>query len=175
MSEVRRARSSESFRSLSGAFAAALLALAAAAAAPPAAQAQEDMGFFGYGGRIGASIDPDQFTIGGYAKLGRVTKMLKFRPSVDLGFGDHVTSVLGNADVQVDFVDVNGPYKPFAGAGLGIAYYNIDGGGDDSEVGLNFYGGIEKSFGTYNHGYAEIRIGVDDMPDLKFTLGYGWY
>lgn len=167
---------SAEFRPLASARAAlfVLATLVAMAAAPRTANAQQELGFFGYGGRAGFSVNPDQFTIGAYAKLGNVSKMFKFRPSVDFGFGDSVFSVLGNADAQVDFVDVNGSYKPFAGGGLGLAYYDFDG-GDASEIGINVYGGVERNFGTYNTGYVEARVGIDEMPDFKITFGYGWY
>ena len=139
----------------------------------------EDFGFFGYGARLGGSVDPDQLTVGGYVKLGKVTQMLSFRPSADLGFGDNLFTVAGNVDGQVDFVDVNGSYKPFLGGGLGLIYYNAEGdsNGDDSdtEIGVNLYGGVERAFGSYNRGYAEFRVGIDDLPEFKFTFGYGFY
>jgi len=145
-----------------------------------AAHAQEDMGFFGYGLRLGGSVDPDQLTVGGYVKLGKMTQMLSFRPSVDLGFGDNLFTVAGNVDAQVDFVDIDGPYKPFVGGGLGLIYYNAEGdyeGGDDSdtEIGVNLYGGVERDFGSYKRGYAEFRVGIDDLPDFKFTFGFGFF
>jgi hypothetical protein len=157
--------------------AASILAMCALA---PAAYAQEEMGFFGYGARLGGSVDPDQLTVGGYVKLGKMTQMFSFRPSVDLGFGDNLFTVAGNVDAQVDFVDIEGTYKPFVGGGLGLIYYNAEGdygGGDDSdtEIGVNLYGGVERAFGSYNRGYAEFRIGIDDLPDFKFTFGYGFY
>jgi hypothetical protein len=143
--------------------------------------AQQDMGFFGYGARLGGSVNPDQLTVGGYVKLGKMTQMLSFRPSVDLGFGDNLFTVAGNVDAQVDFVDIEGTYKPFVGGGLGLIYYNAEGDsygdGDDSdtEIGVNLYGGVERAFGSYNRGYAEFRVGIDDLPDFKFTFGYGFY
>src|SRR6185503_1032829 len=85
-----------------------------------AAHAEQDLGFFGYGARLGGSVDPDQLTVGGYVKLGKMTQMLAFRPSVDLGFGDNLFTVAGNVDAQVDFVDMDGSYKPFVGGGLGL-------------------------------------------------------
>lgn len=163
-----------------GASAFAAMALLMFAGAP-AADAQEDLGFFGYGGRAGFSVDPDQFTIGAYAKLGKVTQLIKLRPSVDLGFGNDLVTFIGNADLQYDFNQVEGPYLPFVGAGLGIGYVtttiDLPPGVDDSstDIGVNIYGGVEKSFSNYMNGYVEMRVGVEDMPDLKFTVGFGWF
>lgn len=153
--------------------------LAICAVASPS-QAQEDMGFFGYGLRFGGSIDPDQVTVGTYVKLGKMTQMFSFRPSVDFGFGDDLFTVAGNVDAQVDFVDFEGSYKPFVGGGLGLIYYNVsddsfEGDDSDTEIGVNLYGGVERDFGSYKRGYAEVRVGIDDLPDLKFTLGFGFF
>jgi hypothetical protein len=149
-------------------------------AAPPA-RAQEDLGFFGYGVRAGGSVNPDQFTLGGYAKLGKVSQMFQFRPSLDFGFGDEVFTVIGNVDGQIDFVDVEGKYMPFVGGGLGIAYSDISGDlpsyadETDTAIGLNLYAGLEREFSGYRHAYFELRIGIDDLPDFKFTFGFGWF
>jgi hypothetical protein len=155
----------------------ALLAFAGAGAA----HAEQDLGFFGYGARAGGSVNPDQFTIGAYAKLGKVSQMFHFRPSLDLGFGDDVFTVIANVDAQVDFVDVEGAYTPFLGGGLGIAYSDVNGDlpsyadETDTAIGLNLYGGLEREFSGYKHAYAELRVGIDDLPDFKFTLGFGWF
>jgi hypothetical protein len=159
-----------------------MLVLALSLAAAPGAVAQEkDVGFFGYGARLGGSVNPDQFTVGAYAKMGKVSRMFSFRPSVDFGFGDDVFTVIANVDAQVDFIDVQSTYKPFVGGGLGIAYYDVSGDlpsyadDTDTEIGLNLYGGLEREFSGYKRGYIEARVGIDDLPDFKFTLGFGWF
>ncbi|HET9888670.1 MAG TPA: hypothetical protein VFR10_14270, partial [bacterium] len=68
-------------------FGAVIASVLAASIFAATAHAQEDLGFFGYGARLGASIEPDQFNVGAYVKLGKVTQMVSFRPSLDLGFG----------------------------------------------------------------------------------------
>jgi hypothetical protein len=149
-----------------------------------AAAAAEEFEVSRYGGRIGFSADPDQFTIGAYAGLGELAPHLTMRPSVDMGFGDNLFSVILNADVQYSFV-IGSAVAPYAGGGLGIGYYKFDTPDnlpagvdfDDSttEIGLNLYGGAEMDLGGYKSGYAELRIGIDDLPDLKLTLGLGFY
>jgi len=147
----------------------------------PTANAQQEMGFFGYGFRFGGSVNPDQLNLGAYVKLGKMSQMFSFRPSVDLGFGDDVFTVAGNVDAQVDFVDVRGTYKPFVGGGLGIIYFDLNNDlpsyadDSDTEIGLNIYGGVERDFGSYRRGSAEVRVGIDDLPDFKMTFGFGFF
>ena len=142
-----------------------------------AAAASEEFEVSKYGARVGFSSNPDQFTLGGYLQLGELAPHLSMRPSMDVGWGDDLFSWLTNADVQYSFEGTKA--IPFVGAGLGIAYYNFDGdsGGDDSDtsIGLNVYGGFEMDLGDYKSGDLEARLGVDEMPDFKLTLGFGFY
>jgi hypothetical protein len=161
-----------------GGLAAALLACLLVAG--NAAAGENEFDISKYGARLGFSSNPDQFTLGAYAQLGELAPHLSMRPSVDLGFGDSVFSLILNADLQYAFV-VGSALAPFVGAGLGVAYYSFDVPsdyvGDDSEtdVGLNVYGGAEMDLGDYKSGYLEARIGIDEMPDFKLTLGFGFY
>ena len=139
-----------------------------------AAVAEDEFEVSKYGGRIGFSTNPDQFTVGGYLQLGELAPKLSMRPSADLGWGDSLFSILGNADLQYSFTGKKG--VPFVGAGLGIAYYNFDeSDGSETDIGLNVYGGVEMDLGDYKSGYLEARFGVDEMPDFKLTLGFGFY
>lgn len=145
-----------------------------------AVSAQEEFDVSKYGARLGFSSDPDQFTLGAYMQLDELAPHLSMRPSVDLGFGDSIFSLIGNADLQYSFV-VGSSVVPFAGAGLGIAYYSFDtpagytGDSSDTSIGLNIYGGAEMDLGDYKSGYLEARVGIDEMPDFKLTLGFGFY
>jgi hypothetical protein len=161
------------------AVAAALVAVAMPAAAQTTTAEKFEISM--YGPRIGFSSNPDQFTIGAFAGLGEIAPHLSMRPSADLGFGDHIFSFLFNADLAYSFT-VGSAAVPYAGAGLGIAYYNFDVpagvvGVDDSStnIGLNIFGGMEIDLGNYKNGFAELRLGVDEMPDLKITVGIGFY
>ena len=134
-----------------------------------------------YGPRIGFSSNPDQFTLGAFAGLGEIAPHLNMRPSADLGFGDHIFSFILNADLVYSFT-LGSAAVPYAGAGLGIAYYNFDvpegvTGVDDSatKIGINLVGGLEVDLGDYKNGFAELRLGIDDLPDLKITVGIGFY
>jgi hypothetical protein len=133
-----------------------------------------------YGGRVGFSTHPDQFTLGAYAQLGELAPHLSMRPSGDLGWGDHVFTIIGNADLQYSFI-VGSSLAPFAGAGLGIIHAKVDlppgavGDNTSTHLGLNLYGGVEMDLGNYRSGYVEARLGIDELPDFKLTVGLGFY
>ncbi len=128
-----------------------------------------------YGGRLGLSLDPDQITLGAFVGFPEFTDGVSFRPSVDLGLGDDLVTIIGNADVQYAFTGTNSKFHPYFGGGLGVLWFDHDAGGSDSEIGLNVYGGIEMAMRGYKTGMLELRIGVDDMPDLKITYAIGFY
>ena len=102
------------------------------------------------------------------------------RPSVDLGFGSSQFTLIGNGDIQYSFRNLWSRAVPYAGAGVAFAwtkYQDAPSGADDSDgsIGLNLYLGAERGFGDYNSGYVEIRIGIDEIPDFKLMIGYGFY
>jgi opacity protein-like surface antigen len=100
----------------------------------------------GWGVRAGLSSDPDQAYGGVHFNLGEFAKDVRFRPSMELGFGDDLFLVQILAEVHYVFSNVQA-WKPYLGGGLGLTYVNFDNDhpGDDSEtnVSLNPIGGIE--------------------------------
>jgi hypothetical protein len=157
-----------------------LLAAVATLAAPAAFAEGDEFQISRYGGRLGFSSEPDQFTLGAYAQLGELAPNLSLRPSVDFGFGSDIFSIIGNGDLQYSFV-TGSQFAPFAGGGIALAYYSfdvpegVDVDSSETEIGINVYGGVEFDLGDYKSAYAEARIGVDEMPDFKLTLGFGFY
>ncbi len=156
-----------------------LVVMLVLAAAGPADA--EELALTRYGARLGLSSDPDQITIGLYAGFGELAPALQLRPSADIGFGDDILSVIVNADVQYYFQVEGLTASPYFGGGLGLAYYDVDlpdgVRGDDTttEIGVNLYVGTEKSLSDYKTGHIELRVGIDEMPDLKVTFGLGFY
>ncbi|MBZ0268498.1 hypothetical protein K8I85_10115 [bacterium] len=129
-----------------------------------------------YGGRVGFSTTPDQLILGAWGTLTEFSPNLAFRPSGDLGIGDDVLTIIGNADVQYTFAQVARGPVPFFGAGVGVLWFDPDGGGSSTELGLQIYGGVELAYRGYQTGVFEVRLGLDDdMPDLKLTYGFGFY
>ena len=137
-----------------------LMFLAVAACASPAA-AQ------GPGVRAGVSVDPDQFYVGGHFETAPLVDRLYFRPNVEVGFGDDVTTVAVNLEAIYKI-----PLKSrqttafYMGGGPAINIYDSDG-DTDTEGGLNLLAGLE--FGKF---FVEVKGGVFDSPDLKVGVGY---
>ncbi len=119
--------------------------------------------------RLGLGIDPDQFVFGVLFKVTPVGKIANFAPSVDLGVGDNVTTITGNFDFLFPLSLQNSDTEIYIGAGPTLAFYSFDG-GDDSEVGISAVAGIELP--TRSSTTLEVRIGIGDIPDLKFLVGF---
>jgi hypothetical protein len=135
--------------------------------APAAAQAG------GAGLRAGVSADPDQFVFGGHFDTGRLAGDLSFRPNLEVGVGDNLTTVTGNFEF-VWWIPLRGSAASvYAGGGPAINFYRWDDGDDsdtDTEPGFNLLVGLGHRSGLF----GEFKIGLIDSPELKFTVGYSW-
>lgn len=138
------------------------LAALALVALPASAAAQ------GPGVRAGASVDPDQFYVGGHYETRALVQRLHFRPNLEIGFGDDVTTVGLNLEF-VYKIPIEGPWNLYAGGGPALNIYSFD---DDSETngGLNLLFGAETSTGLL----FEVKVGAIDSPEVKFGVGYTW-
>src|SRR5580765_4164778 len=92
-----------------------LVALAFCAVLPATALAQIQEGI---GPRVGFSVDPDQLVLGGQMIVGEIAPKLTFDPSLELGFGDDVTTFAANFDLHYHFDIENVTWQPYAGFGL---------------------------------------------------------
>jgi hypothetical protein len=120
----------------------------------------------GPGVRAGASVDPDQFYLGGHYETRPLVEQLYFRPNVEVGFGDDITAVGMNLEF-VYKIPIDGPWNLYAGGGPALNIYSFN---DESETdgGLNVLFGAETSNGLF----FEVKLGAIDSPDLKFGVGY---
>jgi len=132
----------------------------------PLAQAQD------LGVRVGVSIDPDQFYFGGHVESGPIYEDLRFRPNIEIGFGDNRTIVGLNGEFVWPFPVQRGG-TIYAGLGPAINIISFDNNvmsDTNVEPGLNFLVGFE-----FDEGYfAELKVGAIDSPDVKFGFGYTW-
>lgn len=143
-------------------------------ALPCAAAENRALGFHGWGPHAGFSFTPDQFFFGGHLDLGDFIPNLQFRPSVDLGIGDHLTLFTVNPDVIYNF-PLDGTGTIYGGGIFAFQYYKIDNvpdGFDDSDtsVGIHLLGGYAMQDMPV-HFQAEVGLN-DDAPDWKFSAGY---
>jgi hypothetical protein len=132
----------------------------------------------GAGPRVGFSIDPDQFLVGGQLVVGPVAPNITFDPSLELGFGDNVDIVALNFDMHYHFT-TRSTWRPYLGAGATINWvnYNNDFGNGSSDTlaggGIMFGAGVPTSGGS--RFFGELKAGLsNDVPDLKFVVGWNF-
>jgi hypothetical protein len=122
----------------------------------------------GPGVRAGASVDPDQFYLGGHYESNELVDRLYFRPNAEFGFGNDLTTVGLNFEF-VYKMPVSNMWSLYGGGGPAVNLYSFN---DDTETegGLNFLVGAETARGLF----FELKLGAIDSPDLKFGVGYTW-
>jgi len=87
-------------------------------------------------------------------------------PNVEVGFGD-ITMIAGNLDGHYNF-KTSSEYKPYIGAGFTINWFDPDEGDSNTEVGGSILGGIQLN----SKWFFETKIGLGDVPDWKFIVGF---
>ncbi len=139
-----------------------------------------------FGLRGGFTLDPDQIHIGAHVKAVEITRDLVFLPNVEFGFGDHVTLVALNAEVAYTFprADWSG-WHPYVGGGLGFniwefhtGYPHFDEFGFDTsetDIGVNLLAGVSKVLNLGHEFFFELKLGLEDSPDAKFTVGLTFF
>jgi hypothetical protein len=148
----------------------AAAAVALLLAAPPPAQAQIGAGF---GVRAGVGADPDQFHFGAHYDTGRLIDRLSFRPNVEVGVGDDVTTVAVNFEFAYWLPVRRRTWGVYVGGGPALVVYSHDDqhdGDTDTEPGFNLLIGLAHVQGFF----AEAKLGLIDSPEAKFTVGYTW-
>jgi hypothetical protein len=131
-------------------------------------------GYYGIGPRVGFTIDPDQIHFGGHIDFGEIATNLMMVPNLEIGFGDHVTTVAPSFELDYRFRSDWGVWSPYLGGGLGPVFYSVEHGGSNTEFGGYVQGGIMKGLSGKNSGYffLEAKLGLGDAPDAKFTIGW---
>ncbi len=122
--------------------------------------------FAGPGIHLGASVNPDDFLIGLRFQSKPIETNFTIVPNVELGFGD-VTMIAGNLDAHFNF-NTSSEYKPYAGAGLTLNWFDWEG-NSDTGFGGSILGGIQLNAKWF----FEAKIGLgDEVPDWKFVVGF---
>ena len=109
-----------------------LIAAALAVALGPAlalAGPDTDVGFRGWGPRVGLSLNPDQVHFGAHLDFGNFARHVRFQPNVELGFGDDVKLFTVNAEAAYRFSSHWDVWTPYLGGGLGANIKSVDNGG----------------------------------------------
>ena len=143
------------------------VSLWAAAAVMSMAVSASDASAQSLGVRAGASVDPDQFYFGGHYETGPLAEHVHFRPNLELGVGNDLTTVAVNLEVVYKAPLRRQPWTFYGGGGPAINFYDTDS-GSDTEGGFNLLGGLEHDKGLF----FEVKFGLIDSPDLKIGIGY---
>ena len=152
--------------------AAALLAVATPAVALP-----------NFGARAGFSSGPDQIHLGTHAEVLELSPGLVFLPSVEVGLGDDQIYWALNGELAwtVDSTEWRG-WRPYVGGGLGIFIINFDRPDappdfDDSPTnfGLSVLVGVSKLLNLGHKVFTEVKVGIEDAPDVKLTAGLTFF
>ena len=146
------------------------LLLSLLVAGPASAQAKN-----AFGGRAGLGLQPDQFVVGVQSRFGNIGSAFRLAPSFDIGLGDNVTTYTANGDMLVSLPLPKSSTSLYLGAGPSVAVFDHSG-GSDTELGLTFVGGMMTPMGSGNNYNMEVRLGVGDVPDVRFLVGLylGW-
>jgi hypothetical protein len=144
------------------------LALVAAASSPAVAQTGS-----GFGVRAGVGADPDQFHFGAHYDTGPLFDRLSFRPNLEVGLGDNVTTVAANFEFAYWIPIKRRPWAVYVGGGPALVIYSRDhdhGNDTETQPGFNLMVGLGHSRGFF----VEAKLGLIDSPEVKFTVGYTW-
>jgi len=138
-----------------------------------------DVGFRGWGPRVGVTMAPDQIHFGVHADFGNFARRVRFQPNFELGFGDGLTFGALNAEAAYRFREKWDVWGPYLGGGIGANFTGSEDSGlrDGSEtgMGLNVLGGIEKGLSDGDRFFTEAKLGFADSPDFKLTVGWTFY
>ena len=118
------------------------------------------------GPHAGISIHPEQFYFGAHAETPPLADRLRFRPSIDLGVGDDVTTGALNIEFAYHFRSAQ-PWNVFAGGGPALNIIKTSG-ETNAEPGLTVLLGLAHEDGLF----VEIKAGVLDSPRLRVGVGY---
>jgi len=158
-----------------------VIMLLALALAPPVARAAQesspgsDVGFRGWGPRLGVSINPDQFHFGAHLDFGNFTQHVRFQPNIEVGVGDDLTLVTINAEAAYRFMSRWDVWSPYLGGGFGANVKNYDNDDTETDVGVNLLGGIERGLSHGDRFFIEAKFSLNDVPDAKVAIGWTFY
>ena len=131
-----------------------------------------------WGFRAGYTGDSDfqQLFVGCHAEVARPFGNTGLQPSLEIGFGDDIFVIALNLDLFYQFTELaQKDWSFYAGGGVAINHFNPDGLSSHTEFGLNVAGGVGLMISRSNRLFTEIRIGLEDSPDFKISLGLTFF
>jgi hypothetical protein len=131
-----------------------------------------------WGLRAGYAGDTDyqQLFVGAHAQVARPLPNTVLQPSVEVGFGDDLLLIALNVDLFYEFTELaQNDWSFYAGGGVAINYFNPADFSAETEFGLNLAGGVGHMISRSSRLVAEVRIGLEDAPDVKVSLGVTFF
>ena len=145
-----------------------VLAVAVPAAHPAAAQTRADSTPFGFGPRVGVSLNPHQFTVGGQAHFDHILPGARLvMPVVEVGLGDNQTILgLGGQLTAPVFQPFDG-WQTQIGGELTLQRVFPDRGPADSMLGLMGVVNLERLLDNGDRFGLELKFEIIDTPGVK--------
>lgn len=128
---------------------------------PSPAQAQQ------FGVRAGVSGSPEQFYLGVHSDIGPVADKLRFRPNLEIGFGNDTTLTAINLEFVYPLPLDSSRWTIYPGIGPAVNILTRAG-TTDVRGGLNVLVGLAHTDGFF----TELKVGAIDSPGVKFGVGY---
>ncbi len=156
-----------------------VVACVVAGAGARAAAAQGSVSALAIGPRVGLGINPDQLVIGGHMAFGGFHPDWTLSPIVEIGFGDHETDVSIDLDAYYHMHLQDSDWRPYFGGGLSINNANVDvpppfEHQSSTDAGINLVAGTSIPVSPSAPMFAELRLGVGDIPDLHLMAGWNF-
>lgn len=153
----------------------ALLIMLGAAAFLASAAPATGAGYRGWGPRLGLSSGPDAIHFGAHLDYGNFADHVRFQPNFEMGIGDNVKLFALNAEAAYRFQSRWDVWSPYLGGGIGANIKSFDRTGSNdtrTDLGINLLGGIERGLSRGDRFFLELKLSVNDDPDLKVTAGW---
>lgn len=138
----------------------------------------DEVGFRGWGPRLGLSLNPDQVHFGAHLDFGQFADHVRFQPNLELGFGEDVKLFTINAEAAYRFNSRWEMWSPYLGGGLGANIKSTDMGDSNesqTDIGVNLLAGVEKGLSNGDRFFLEGKVSLNDVPDMKVTAGWTFY
>ena len=133
-----------------------------------------NIGWNGWGVRLGLADDADQVLGGAHFNLGEFAKNVRFQPDVQLGTGDDFTTFYGTVPVYYRF-DTATPFTPYAGGGIALGWIDDDRADEtEFEIGGKVTGGLEWPQGNGQAFFVELSLGFGDIHDATVMAAWSF-
>jgi len=136
----------------------------------------KDFGTYGWGLRFGVGDDPDQVIAGAQWDFGEF-KALHLEPNIEVSVGDDHLTLAGLFAAHYRFRYVE-HFRPYAGAGLGIALDHFDPSGPaddtDLDIGLRALGGFNWALKHGREAFIEVSVGIGFVNDAQIMAGWSF-